>query len=58
MLLLSGCTSDRVALVCPRLADPPPAAVAALEQAGRADPSTAAWVIDLDRHYSKLETCH
>lgn len=55
-LLLVACATAPV-VKCPGLPDPPPAIVDALEQAGRSNPSAAAWVIGLDRHYQKLDEC-
>lgn len=57
MLLLIGCESARVALVCPGLSDPPLSVVDALEAAGRKDPSAAAWTVHLADHYDKLDAC-
>lgn len=57
MLLLAGCETVHVKADCLNLPDPPPAIVDALEAAGREDPSAAAWVIDLDRHYQKQDAC-
>jgi uncharacterized protein YceK len=54
LVILSGC-STTVVYKAPPLADPPLSVVDALEQAGRKDPSAAAWTIDLDRHYQKLD---
>jgi hypothetical protein len=42
---------------CPVLPPPPGKVVDALEAVGRKDPSSAAWVIDLDKHYAKLGAC-
>lgn len=57
ILLLSGCASGPVAVACPDLAPPPMTVVDALADVARADGEAAAWVIGLDKHYSKLETC-
>lgn len=56
-IILGGCATTRIVANCPQLTPPPDAAIDALETAGRADPETADWVVDLDRHYQKLETC-
>lgn len=56
LFVLTAC-SPTTKIVCPRLAPPPASTVDALEKAGRQDPSSAAWVIDLDRHYQKLDRC-
>lgn len=55
MPLLTGCVGARTTIEGPRLGYPPPKTVDALETVARADPDSAAWVIDLDRYYSKLE---
>lgn len=47
--------SPTIKYVCPSLSPAPLSAVDALEQVGRKDPSAAAWVIDLDRHYQKCD---
>lgn len=39
----------------PRLPDPPPAVVDALESAAAADVKSAEWVIDLDRYFQKQD---
>lgn len=60
MLLLAGCAPKPeivTRIECPQLANPPAKAVDALEAVGRKDPSSAAWVIDLDKHLQKLGTC-
>lgn len=58
-ILLAGCsTTGSKAYVCPRLVAPSPAAVEALRQAGKDDPSTAAYVVKLSAHYKKLEACN
>lgn len=54
-LLLTACGAGPSAKVCPILPDPSPAAIDALEAAGRQDPSTAAWVVALDRFYQKQD---
>lgn len=56
LLTLAGCTQT-TKYVCPPLSPPPNSIVDALETTGRKDPSAAAWVIDLDRHYQKLDAC-
>lgn len=58
-LLLAGCvTVPTKAVVCgPRLPDPPASIVDGLEASARADPSAAAWVIGLDKHYRKQDAC-
>lgn len=53
--LLPGCASGPAATVAPRLSNPPPAVVDALEQAARSDPSAASWVIGLSRFYEKQD---
>lgn len=56
-LALVGCTTTpSIKFLCPPLAPPTDQAVTALETAGKADPSTAAWVVELDRHYQKCDT--
>ncbi len=58
MVLLASCaTAPSVKAVCPPLAPPTETIVDSLEAAGRKDPSSAAWVIGLERHYEKLDTC-
>lgn len=52
---LTACQTIKVSGKCPPLAAPPKAAVAALRQVKTA--SVDAWVIELDRHYQKLEVC-
>lgn len=42
---------------CPPLSPPPDAALDALQALVDTDPPTAAWVVDLDRHYQKLAAC-
>ena len=55
-LLLSACASGRsVVLEGPRLSYPPPAAVEALIETASTDPDTAAWFVEMDRYYTKLE---
>jgi hypothetical protein len=51
---LSGCQSV-VQYQCPAFAPPTPQVVTALEQVGRKDPSSGAWVVDLEKHYEKCE---
>lgn len=53
--LMTGCASGRVVGSCPALSAPPLAAVNALEAAD--DRAVDAWVVDLDRHYQKLDVC-
>lgn len=55
MALTSACGTVAVDGACPPLADPPVAALDALQSAH--DPSVDAWVVMLDRHYLKLEAC-
>lgn len=58
MMLLAGCvTAPVVVPECPRLAPPTLPVVDALDAVGRKDPSSAAWVIGLERHYDKLDAC-
>jgi len=52
----AGC-SPTFKYVCPPLSPPPGSTIDALEAQGKKDPATAAWVIDLDRHYQKLDQC-
>jgi hypothetical protein len=52
--LLVGCVTAP-ATVAPRLSNPPPAVVDALERAARSDPSAASWVIGLSRFYEKQD---
>lgn len=42
---------------CPPLSAPPAGAIDALQAKVDTDAAVAAWVVDLDRHYQKLETC-
>lgn len=55
--LTIGCAGCRTAVVgsCPALSAPPQEAVDALQavHSGAVD----AWVVDLDRHYRKLDAC-
>jgi hypothetical protein len=55
-LLRSSDTVTSIVLVCPKLSDPPAAAIDALAGA-KDDPEVAAWIVDLDRHYQKQDTC-
>ena len=55
-VLMIGCASGRIAVSCPMLAAPPASAVDALQSAG--DSAVDAWVIALDRHYTKLDACN
>ena len=48
-------TNTQVQFLCPALSPPPSKAIDALEEAGKSDPSSAAWVIDLSRHYDKCD---
>lgn len=57
MLLLSGCVSAPVAVECPELETLPESVVDALSEAAREHRDAARWVVDLERHYVKLETC-
>ena len=52
---LAGCQTTGVVGSCPTLAAPPKAAVAALRAAKNG--AVDAWVVDLDRHYQKLDAC-
>lgn len=52
--MLQAC-SPTIRYVCPPLSPAPNIVVDALEATGRKDPSAAAWVIDLDRHYQKCD---
>lgn len=54
LFLMIGCTTTKI--VCPQLAPPPASVVDALETASK-DANAASWVIGLDRHYQKQETC-
>lgn len=45
-----------VKIECPQLSPPPDEVVDALA-AAKDDPDVAEWVVDLDRHYQKLDTC-
>lgn len=56
VLLLSSC-SPTVKYLCPPLAPPPSKTIDALETAGKRDPSSAAWVVQLDKHFQKLDAC-
>lgn len=53
--LMTGCASGRVVASCPALSPPPSTAIDALQSAG--DGAVDAWVVDLDRHYQKLDAC-
>lgn len=56
MPLLSACASGRNVVVSgPKLSYPPPVATEALIEAGKNDPESAAWFIDLDRFFQKQE---
>lgn len=56
--LLSGSRQIMATVVeCPELPPPTQSAVDALAAAGRSDPDTAAWLIDLDQHYDALDVC-
>lgn len=58
LLVLTSCqTTGPVSIQCPQLAPPTASIVDALEQAGRKDPSSGAWVIALEKHYEKLDAC-
>ncbi|UYN98344.1 MAG: hypothetical protein KIT02_10235 [Devosia sp.] len=60
-LLLAGCATVQAPVkltgVCPDLPAPTGQALDALEDAARADPDTAEWVIDLSQHYDALDRC-
>lgn len=53
-LPMTGCATVPISS-CPPLSQPPVAAVDALQAAGNS--AVDAWVVDLDRHYQKLEIC-
>ena len=56
VLSLSACTTaPTIKFKCPPLSPAPSSVVDGLEVAARKDPSAAAWVIDLDRHYQKCD---
>ena len=55
MPLISACATTRFLNNCPDLRKPPAVAVDALEQAD--DPVIDQWVVDLDKHYQKLDVC-
>lgn len=55
--LLSSCTTVTTKYVCPSLSPVPNSTLDVLESQGRKDPNTAAWVVDLDKHYQKLDVC-
>ncbi len=56
LAVLTSCQSTTVVKWrCPVLADPPSSTVDALEKAGRQDPSTASWVVQLDKHYQQCD---
>lgn len=52
---LSGCQTTVTRFQCPPLAPPTSKVVTALEQVGSKDPSSGAWVVDLEKHYEKCE---
>jgi hypothetical protein len=54
MIALGGCVTNVVGS-CPGLSAPPKEAVAALRASGSTQ--VDAWVVDLDRHYQKLDAC-
>lgn len=53
---LSSC-SPTIKYVCPPLSPVPNSTLDALASTGKRDPNTAAWVVDLDKHYQKLDVC-
>ena len=56
MTLLAGCANvapERV--IVPELPAPPQKAITALEQACKKDTATCKWIVDLDKHYEKLD---
>jgi hypothetical protein len=56
VMALSSCSPTVVVKwKCPPLSPAPLSAVDALVQTSRKDPSTASWVIDLDKHYQKCD---
>jgi hypothetical protein len=55
MIALGGCATTKVVGNCPGLSAPPKEAVAALRASGSTQ--VDAWVVDLDRHYQKLDAC-
>lgn len=58
MLLLTGCTGETIIkVVCPPLSPPPDAAIDALAAAAKTNATVGAWIVDLDRHYQKLDAC-
>lgn len=55
-MLMTGCaTVPKVAGNCPPLSPPPVAAVDAMQAAD--DSAIDAWVVQLERHYQKLDAC-
>lgn len=54
MMLTTGCAT--VTGSCPSLAPPPDEAIDALENT--ASNAVDAWVVDLSRHYDKLDACN
>lgn len=69
MTLLGGCSvaelfhflggSETVTVVkieCPQLSPPPDTVIDALAEV-KTDPGAGQWIVDLERHYQKLDTC-
>ncbi len=49
-------TKTIVKIECPQLSAPPDQVVDALASV-KDDPESRKWIVDLDRHYQKLDTC-
>lgn len=54
LMWLTSCTTV-VKYKCPSLSPAPNSTLDVLELQARKDPNTAAWVIDLDKHYQKCD---
>lgn len=52
--MMTSCNTT-VQYQCPPLAPPPMKVVTSLQTAGKSDPSSAAWVVGLEKHYEKCE---
>lgn len=60
MTLLSGCAIDHAHLNAKlkqdlQLAAPPSRAIDALDEVRKTDPATGTWLVQLEKHYEKLD---